>query len=232
MMKYISTIGTIALMSLFLFPIELKAFPGMNSKKFLAAVGLVWFFIYLGKYRTGRFSKDMVILSLLAGGVSMAGLIAVTYNETPDYVYATYISSMWVWLGAAYVVVNIIRLVHGSASIWLAGNYFIVVCVIQCVMALWIDSSVELKQAIDSVIEQGQDFLNSYKVERLYGIGASLDVAGSRFAGFFSAAYGTDSFSELDVFLFTGLCLHCGSRKHDSAYHYGRLAAGHSLSAL
>ena len=74
MMKYISTIGTIALMSLFLFPIELKAFPGMNSKKFLAAVGLVWFFIYLGKYRTGRFSKDMVILSLLAGGVSMAGL--------------------------------------------------------------------------------------------------------------------------------------------------------------
>ena len=34
MMKYISTIGTIALMSLFLFPIELKAFPGMNSKKF------------------------------------------------------------------------------------------------------------------------------------------------------------------------------------------------------
>lgn len=43
MMKYISTIGTIALMSLFLFPIELKAFPGMNSKKFLAAVGLVWF---------------------------------------------------------------------------------------------------------------------------------------------------------------------------------------------
>lgn len=154
----------------------------MNSKKFLAAVGLVWFFIYLGKYRTGRFSKDMVILSLLAGGVSMAGLIAVTYNETPDYVYATYISSMWVWLGAAYVVVNIIRLVHGSASIWLVGNYFIVVCVIQCVMALWIDSSVELKQAIDSVIEQGQDFLNSYKVERLYGIGASLDVAGSRFA--------------------------------------------------
>ena len=100
MMKYISTIGTIALMSLFLFPIELKAFPGMNSKKFLAAVGLVWFFIYLGKYRTGRFSKDMVILSLLAGGVSMAGLIAVTYNETPDYAYVTYISSMWVWLGA------------------------------------------------------------------------------------------------------------------------------------
>ena len=34
MMKYISTIGTIALMSLFLFPIELKAFTGMNSKKF------------------------------------------------------------------------------------------------------------------------------------------------------------------------------------------------------
>ena len=121
----------------------------------------------------------------------MAGLIAVTYNETPDYVYATYISSMWVWLGAAYVVVNIIRLVHGSASIWLVGNYFIVVCVIQCVMALWIDSSVELKQAIDSVIEQGQDFLNSYKVERLY-VSVQPRCGGKSFccrlgsAGFFS----------------------------------------------
>ena len=182
MVKYISTICVTVLMSLFLFPIELKAFPGMNSKKFLAAVGLVWFFINLGKYRTGRFSKDMVILSLLAVFVSLAGLIAETYKETPDYAYATYISSMWVLLGAAYVVVHSIRLVHGSASIWLAGNYFIAVCLIQCIMALWIDSSIELKQAVDSVIEQGQDFLNSHNVERLYGIGASLDVAGSRFA--------------------------------------------------
>lgn len=43
MVKYISTICVTVLTSLFLFPIELKAFPGMNSKKFLAAVGLVWF---------------------------------------------------------------------------------------------------------------------------------------------------------------------------------------------
>lgn len=34
MVKYISTICVTVLMSLFLFPIELKAFPGMNSKKF------------------------------------------------------------------------------------------------------------------------------------------------------------------------------------------------------
>ena len=182
MIKYISAICVTVLTSLFLFPIELKAFSGMNSKKFLAVVGVVWFLTNLGKNRTGRFSKDMIVPSLLAASVSLAGLIAVTYNDTPDYAYVTYITSMWVWLGAAYVVVHSIRLVHGSASIWLAGNYFIAVCIIQCIMALWIDSSVELKQAIDAVIEQGQDFLNSYKVERLYGIGASLDVAGSRFA--------------------------------------------------
>lgn len=47
MMKYISTIGTIALMSLFLFPIELKAFPGMNSKSF-GGCGTCLVFIYLG----------------------------------------------------------------------------------------------------------------------------------------------------------------------------------------
>lgn len=181
-MKYIFITCTTLLTSLFLFPFELKAFPGMNSKKLLAAIGLIWFLINLGKGRSGRLNRDMVILSLFAVGVSLAGLIAVTCNETNDYTYATYITSMWVWLGAAYVVVNVIRLVHGSASVWLAGNYFIAVCVFQCVMALWIDSSTELKQNIDAVVEQGQDFLNAYNVKRLYGIGASLDVAGSRFA--------------------------------------------------
>ncbi len=103
MIKYISAICVTVLTSLFLFPIELKAFSGMNSKKFLAVVGVVWFLTNLGKNRTGRFSKDMIVLSLLAASVSLAGLIAVTYNDTPDYAYVTYITSMWVWLGAAYV---------------------------------------------------------------------------------------------------------------------------------
>ena len=39
MIKYISAICVTVLTSLFLFPIELKAFSGMNSKKFLAVVG-------------------------------------------------------------------------------------------------------------------------------------------------------------------------------------------------
>ena len=61
MMKYISTIGTIALMSLFLFPIELKAFPGMNSKKvFWRPWDFVWFFYLLGKnYKNRTFSAKI-----------------------------------------------------------------------------------------------------------------------------------------------------------------------------
>lgn len=182
MIRFISIICTFVIVSLFFFPFQFKFLPGVNTKVVLAAMGLVVFILKLARDRKGAFNKDMFVLTIFAALVSLAGLTSVTINSTPDYAYTTYLVSMLVWVGAAYFAVCCIRRTHGCASVLLVGNYLIAVCVFQCVMALWIDASVSLKTLVDAYIEQGQDFLNSYKVQRLYGIGASLDVAGSRFA--------------------------------------------------
>lgn len=180
MVKYIGILFTFVLTSFYFFPFEWKAVPGINTKMAMAAVGLCVYLVKLGKERQGILDKDMFILSLLAASVSFIGLFSVFYNNTPDYAYATYLISMWVWMGAAYLVICCIRWVHGNVSVPLLSNYLIAVCVFQCAMALWIDSSVTVKQIVDAYINQGHEFLD--KAERLYGIGAALDVAGSRFA--------------------------------------------------
>ena len=82
----------------------------------MAAFGLVLLGVQLGKARNSVLNKNIFILSIFAAIVSLIGLISITYNETPDYTYASYIVSMWVWLGGAYVAVSLMRKVHGYAS--------------------------------------------------------------------------------------------------------------------
>ena len=146
----------------------------------LAAVGLLVYLANLARKRDASVSKDMFFLSVCAALVSMMGLFSITYNNTPDYAYATYLVSMWVWIGGAYAVAQLMKGVHGNISIRLICNYLVVICVGQCFLALMIDMYAPVKAFVDAYVEQGQDFLN--EVERLYGIGASLDVAGTRFA--------------------------------------------------
>ena len=81
-------------------------------------------------------NKDTFVLSVCAALVSLAGFVSVVYNGTPDYAYATYLISMWVWLSAAYVVVTWMRWVHGTVSVFIVCNYLIVLCVAQCSLAL------------------------------------------------------------------------------------------------
>ena len=170
------------LTSLFFFPFEFKALPGINTKMMLAVVGLLLLiFLFLQK-KSFYVTKELFHLSMGAFVVSVIGLISVTYNNTPDYAYATYLVSMWVWLSGAFVVVSCIKGLHGKLTIPLVVHYLVAVCVFQCIAAQVIDHYPGVKQLVDSYIEQNQDFLNARNVKRLYGIGASLDVAGSRFA--------------------------------------------------
>lgn len=166
--------------SFYFFPFFFKVLPGVNTKMMLAAVGLVVYLIRLGQERDASVNRDMFSLSLCAVLVSLAGFFSITYNNTPDYAYVTYLLSMWVWIGGAYAVVQLVKLIHGTVSVRLICNYLIAVCVIQCALALWLDMYAPAKMFVDTYIEQGQEFLN--EVERIYGIGASLDVAGSRFS--------------------------------------------------
>ena len=167
--------------SMMFFPFEFKALPpGMNTKKLLAVAGLAFLFFGMIRKRELRIDRDFLYVSLLAILVSFCGLFSVTYNETSDYAYANYISSAWVWMGAAYAAYSMMRLVHKKVDCVVLINYLVAVCLFQCIMAFVIDQNPATKRFIDTYIEQGQGFVT--EVDRLYGIGASLDVAGSRFA--------------------------------------------------
>lgn len=185
LLKYMLILFCIAMTSFYYFPIEFKAFLGVNTKQMMAVLGvlILGYRLATGKgLGKGIVQKDFFVLACLAMIVSLAGVFSVSINGTSDYAYATYIMSFLVWIAGAYAVCSTVKYVHGTCSIPLVVNYLIVVCVIQCIMALWIDLSPSLKQFVDAYIEQDQDFLNSRNVHRLYGIGASLDTAGVRFS--------------------------------------------------
>lgn len=120
------------------------------------------------------------MLSLYAVGVSLASLLAMTLNDTNDGAYLSYIVTMWVWVGAAYFVVNLIKVVHGKVNVELVCFYMIAVGALQCILAMSMDRFPPLKSFVDSFLA-GRGFMGKFE-GRLYGIGCALDVAGGRFA--------------------------------------------------
>lgn len=182
MIKSIAIFLNIVLTSMYFFPFEFKGLEGFNTKMMIALMGLIICIYEISRKRNGLVSNNLFFLTVFASVVSLCGFISVILNGTPDYAYATYVMSMLVWTGGAYAVCHFLKQTHDNVNIRLLCNYLTAICVIQCAMALLIDYNPWVKQLVDSVIEQGQDFLNKSTVQRLYGIGASLDVAGSRFS--------------------------------------------------
>lgn len=170
--------------SCYFFPFEFTFLPGVNTKMAMAGVGLVLYALDLAKGRAPHINKDGFQIAVIAALVSLCGLASVIINNTNDYTYATYIVSMFVWLGGAYTAVKVVKWLHGYVSVELICNYLIGVCVGQCVLALMIDSIPSFKTLVDGYVV-GFDFVDTStmtKANRLYGIGAGLDVAGTRFA--------------------------------------------------
>lgn len=182
--KFIGMLCLVVITSFYFFPFEFTFLPAVNTKMAMAAAGLVLFLINLARGRSAALDESFFRLSLIAVLVSIIAFGAAVINNTKDYTYASYIVSMWVWMGGAYTVLCCIRAVHGGTSVALVGNYLIAVCVGQCAMALVIDSF----PAVDAFVNRmvvgvgftTQDVLESS--DRLYGIGCSLDVAGTRFS--------------------------------------------------
>ena len=168
------------LTSFYFFPFEFTFLPGINTKMVMAGIGLVILIIQLARGRKSIIDRDFFQLSLIAGLVSLIGFFAVTWNDTYDYTYATYIVSMWVWLSGAYVVTQTIIKLHGHISVELVCNYLIVVCLAQCLIAFAMTQYPPLKNFVDSFL--GSTGFMGKMEDRMYGIGASLDVAGSRFS--------------------------------------------------
>lgn len=180
-MKLLGILTTTVVTSLFFFPFEFTFLSGVNTKMMIAALGLVLLVINLARDRHAIINKEFFILSVIAALVSLAGFTSIVINHTSDFTYASYIISMWVWTSAAYVVTRLIKQVHGSLSLELVCNYLIAVCAIQCILALAMDNYPSLKSFTDSFLA-GQGYMGKGRGDRIYGIGANLDVAGMRFA--------------------------------------------------
>lgn len=168
------------LTSFYFFPFEFTFLPGANTKMVMAGIGFIILIVQLARQGQSLINKDIFNLAIMAGIVSLIGFFSVIWNDTPDYTYATYIVSMLVWLSGAYVVIQAIKKFHGHISVELLCNYLIVVCVAQCLIAFAMTQSPSLKAFVDSFLGS-TGFMGKLK-DRMYGIGASLDVAGSRFS--------------------------------------------------
>lgn len=179
MIKLLKIILTILITSFYFFPVDFTFLPS-NTKNLLAALGVFFVFLELVKTKDFSIPKQLIILLLISSMVSIMSLVSITYNQTPDSTYVSYIRSAIIWLSSAFAVGYIIRGVHGRIDVQILVHYLIGACLFQCVSAMLIQFIPAVQDFVDQYVQQGQGVLKD--MGRIYGIGASLDVAGSRFA--------------------------------------------------
>jgi len=130
-----------------------------------------------------KISKELFVSSAIAITFSIVCFFSVDYNNSSDYTYATYIFSMWVWFLSAYVSISLMGFTHGKVNLKLIVDYLTTICIIQCFLALAIEFNPTLKVFVDSYFRNAEidtNFLND--INRLYGIGATVDTGGTRFS--------------------------------------------------
>lgn len=179
--KVLRIILTGILTSMFFFPFEFTFLSGVNTKMMLAVAGLGCSSFELIRRKRGlSIPKELLGLIAIASAVSLASLLSITLNQTPDTTYVSYLISFAVWLSAAFAVCCAIKGTHEYISVRLVLDYLIAVCIIQCILALVIDNVVPIRVFVDRYFALDQELM--HEINRLYGIGALLDVAGSRFS--------------------------------------------------
>ena len=181
-MKRFFTIFSLGvIVSCYFFPFSLSFLPSaVNTKMMLAAVGVVCITNYWILVKQFICTKDLLWAGVFAMVFSVLCFISINYNYTDDYSYVTYFISFFTWLAGAYAVYSLLRAYHGKVTFKLLTFYLAGVCTAQCILALMIDRIPVFKSLVDTYIVQGHEFLD--RVNRLYGIGASLDPAGTRFS--------------------------------------------------
>lgn len=178
--KFCSVLILGILTSFFIFPVGFVGLPeSLNTKQIMAVIGVLLFVVNSIKDRFFGFNRTIFISSLLALVFSLWCFFCVTVNNTDDFSYATYIRSYVIWLSAAYCLVYFMRFEHGTVSIGLLIKYLLLISVFQCLVAVLIDNAPALRSLVNSIFIQD---LRAVDGDRLYGIGASLDSGGIRFA--------------------------------------------------
>lgn len=179
--KTIAIIISCLAVDFFLFPINsLGAYGGPNTKIVLGVIGIILFLFNSLKDKRGAISLQLIFAALIAFAFSIINYLSTEINATTDYSYAKYFISFFAWTFAAYTIAELIRLTHGEVNLRLLTSYFLTVSSFQCIMALLIDNIPEVAFFVDNYLTSGNYFVKD--IGRLYGIGASLDPAGVRFA--------------------------------------------------
>lgn len=178
--KWIGVFLVMLITSMYFFPFTFSALPSQNTKNLMAGLGLVFILMTFVYKRVFNIPRGLLLVFLLSACVSIISLFSITYNQTPDISYVTFIRSTAIWISSSFVTVFFIWLLHRKIDVELIIHYLVAVCVFQCAMAMLIAYVPAVKLFVDSHIQQGQAILD--EIGRLYGIGASLDVAGCRFA--------------------------------------------------
>lgn len=156
----------------------------------MAVLGLAALLINKIKLYDCYISRHFLALSLWAIVVSIIAYASTVINHTPETTYTTYIISMWVWTGGAYFMISCIKAVHKKIGIVLVVNYMIAVCLFQCVCALLNQGVPAFDNFVKSIVGNmgfAKSIENLSESGRLYGFGAALDVAGTRFAAILAA---------------------------------------------
>lgn len=181
MTRVLAIIFTGFIVSFYWYTVSLRIAPALNLKMALALVGLVILALQIINKRSYTVPKSIFGATIIAAAYSAINLIAVELNDTFDFSYANYITTFFVWIFAGYTVMECIRWVHGKTTINLLTGYSTAVAAFQCILAILIDKFEAIKSLITSIFYiPGQEFFD--EIGRLYGLGAALDPAGTRFA--------------------------------------------------
>lgn len=180
MFRFIQVIISCIAVSGYLYPFTFTFFPVANTKTILALIGLIWFILRGVTKKRLEVESNILTGSLIAIFFGLICYISADINGTNDKSYAFYIGSFLTWLFGAYSVVSTIRLSDNNCNIGKLGIYLIGVSAFQCIIALVIDNNEVIKNLVNTYTAFGQHFFE--EKNRLYGIGAALDPAGTRFA--------------------------------------------------
>ena len=180
MKKFLIALICAIVVDAFFWDFILKIFPVANSKMVLAVVGVLAYLMKCIKEHASTMSSRVLFSGFLALLFSLWCFIVITVNGTNDMTYVNYIISFATWVGGAFGVVAILKLMHGRVDLMLITRYLAIICVAQCIIALMIDNIPAVEAVVKRTFLMGYDFYE--RTHRLYGIGCALDPAGVRFS--------------------------------------------------
>ena len=178
MRKFLIGILSVIVVDAYFFDFTLRIFPIANSKMILAVIGAAAFLLDGMRNKEPKLSLRVIISALLAVLFSLWCYVAITINGTNQREFVTYFASFGTWLGGAYGVYALLRLMHERVDLLLITRFLALVCVTQCALALLIDNFSGFRDIVNSIFLMAFDFME--RGGRLYGIGCALDPSGVR----------------------------------------------------